>query len=194
MRRLGLRRAVGLWLAFVALAVATPGCGGGGEVTAPAPDVPDLRLGMSIAEAKDTLGQRFRLPSWHLSVSADCNYFEVDGGAVSGLVISSEIATVDFEQELSPDGQPIGLGAEGPRGLRAGQAMEQAIELFGRPDRIASAESSGGEMILWRLGELDGDGIFLRVNRYDYIGAGKNLIGSFEIGLEPYIFYGEGCA
>lgn len=194
MRRLGLRRAAGLCLALAALATAVPGCGGSGEVAAPAPDVPDLRLGMSIAEAKDALGERFRLPSWHLSVSADCNYFEVDGGAVSGLVISSEIATVDFAQELGPDGQPVGLGAEGPRGLRAGQTLGRAIELFGRPDRIQTAESSGGEMILWRLSELDGDGIFLRVNRYGYSGSGKDLVGSFEIGLEPYVFYGEGCA
>lgn len=193
MRGLGLRPAIGVWIALVALVATVAGCGGG-EAVVPAPSVRDLRLGMSIAEAKRTLGDRFRLPQWHLSVSPDCNYFEIEGTTLGGLVISKEVATVNFDRELNANGQPIGLGPEAPRGLRAGQSVQRAIELFGRPDRIATAESSGGEMMSWRLGELNGDGIFLRVNVYRYPGQSADQVASVEVGLEPYIFYGEGCA
>ena len=194
MRRLGVRPAVRTLVVAVALVASVAGCGGGENAAAPAPSVPDLRLGMSIAEAKQTLGERFRLPSWHLSVSADCNYFDIEGASIGGLVIAKEIATVDFERELDSNGRPVGPAAASLRGLQPGQTLHHAVELFGRPDRIATAESSGGEMLTWRLGELEGKGIFLRVNTYAYPGQSAGRVGSVEIGLEPYIFYGEGCA
>lgn len=194
MRRMGIGRRTWLWIGGVVVALTLSSCGTEDDVVVPIPAIPELRLGMSIDEAKRELGPRFLLPSWHLSPSADCNYFELEGTSVSGLVIAREIATVDIEEERDSEWRVVGPGPVGLRGLRAGQTLQQVVERFGRPDRISTAESSGGEMLLWRIGQLEEARIFLRANIYDPSGRRENAVSSLEIGVEPYIFYGEGCA
>jgi hypothetical protein len=195
MRKLGIGRRTWLRIGVVVVALTLSSCGTEDDVVVPIPAIPELRLGMSIDEAKREFGPRFLLPSWHLNPSADCNYFELDGSLVSGLVIAKEIATVDIEAERDSEWRVVGPGPVGLRGLRAGQTLEQVVERFGRPDRISTAESSGGEMLLWQIGDLEAEErVFLRANIYDPSGRSENAVSSLEIGIEPYIFYGEGCA
>lgn len=177
----------------LALALGLGGCGDR-ERFKPAPELPQLRIGMTIGEAKEEIGQRFRLPHWGLFPDHDCGHFEIGDSLIGGLVFEKRIVTVTLSPELAPrSGEFAGLGPEGPRGLRPGQAFARAIELFGPPDRISATESYGGEDVYWKLAEEDGAEIHLRI-LLDSYPLGEGRIGGFQIGAEPAIYFAEGCA
>lgn len=178
----------------LALLATLPGCGSG-ERLAPAPQVPELRIGMSIGEAKRELGDRFLLPSWGRYSDLECSYFEIEGSVIGGLVTEKRIATVGFAPSLAPrSGEVAGPGPEAPRGLRPTDKLARALELFGRPDRITPAPYGGGEEIYWKLAELDGEDVLLRVSMNSYPRPGRERIGGLSVGVEPEVSYMEGCA
>jgi len=187
------RTTLGLIVALVA-ALAS-GCGRSETAIAPYPAVPALEIGMTVGAAKRELGSRFKLPYWNASADPQCNYFRLEGVPIGGLVIERRVATVLFSFERDEDGDRVpGSAATTLRGLRPGQPVERAAALFGRPDRITINESSDGETLYWRLGEQGGRGVFLRASLWEQTKPGHHGIESLEVGVEPSIFYFEGCA
>lgn len=179
--------------AVLALAVVCAGCGGGAAIE-PAPEVPSLHLGMSIAEAKREVGPTFKLPYWNPQFSSICGYFEIEGTAIRGEVASGRIAVVSFSLEYGDDGTPVlGSGGETLKGLRPGQTLRQAEKLFGRPDRVAGGEGIGTELIYWQLGEQEGHRVLLRVNMWHQPPLQGEKIGALEIGITPQVEAVEGC-
>jgi hypothetical protein len=193
MRNLGIARSVSL-LAAVAVCVAVSGCGPS-QGLEPAPELPGLRIGMSIGEAKQQLGGDFLLPYWESTLTSGCSYFQIKGNdQIGGMVIDKRVATVSFSQKTTPDGYPAEQGPPTLRGLRPGDSISRAIELFGRPDRIAGSEVSIGADLYWQLAEQEGRNVFLRASLGSYLGASPKELGHLEVGIEPSIFYYEGCA
>jgi hypothetical protein len=180
-------------LATLALAAACAGCGGGAAIE-PAPEVPSLHLGASIAEAKREVGPTFKLPYWNPQFSSICGNFEIEGTAIRGEVVSGRIAVVAFSLEYGDDGTPVrGSGGETLKGLQPGQTLGQAEKLFGRPDKVAGGEGIGTELIYWQLGEQEGHQVLLRANIWHQPPLKGERIGALEVGITPQVEAAEGC-
>jgi hypothetical protein len=182
------------WATALVLVAVCGGCGGSTAIT-PAPEVPQLRIGMSVGEAKRDLGPRFKLPYWEAQGNPECNSFEIEGTQIRGMVFAKQVATVTFDLAYDARGNADPRSAAvGLRGLRPGQPLQRAVKLFGHPNRIAAAEGNAAALLFWRLGEADGRKVFLRASTYEQAGLEKGAIASLEVGVAPQIFYVEGCA
>jgi hypothetical protein len=180
------RLLVGLALAVLALA----GCGDEPlPVATPISDIPELRLGMSMLEAKKALGDRFSLfpHDPHRGGGASCRTFQVGEAPLNGRAISGEVVVLSYW--TSSRRRSLSL-----LGLRPGDPRERAVELFGRPERITRSEAGGSDEIYWRVSEEDQRRVYLRASIVGDEPGGRDLIGGVEVGLEPAIYAIEGCA
>ena len=179
--------------AALALAGACAGCGAGAAIE-PAPEVPSLHLGMSLAEAKREIGPTFKLPYWNPQFSSICGNFEIEGTAIRGEVVSGRIAVVSFTLEYGDDGKPVfGSGAATLKGLQPGQTLGQAEELFGRPDRVTGGAGIGTELMYWQLGEQEGHRVLLRADILHLPPLQGEKISALEVGITPQVEAVEGC-
>ena len=190
MRNLG----IACFLSLLAVCVTVGGCDSS-QGLEPAPELPGLRIGMSVSEAKQLLGGDLLLPGWPSPLTNGCDYFQIKGeDQIGGLVLDNRVATVTFSQETTPDGHPAGKGPPTLRGLRPGDPLSRAIELFGHPDRIAASGGSTGADLYWELAEHEGRKVFLRASSGVFVGASPKDLSYLQVGTEPGIFYYEACA
>jgi hypothetical protein len=188
-----MRKALPALLAALVSVSACGGCGGDAAIY-PAPEVPNLRIGMSIADAKREIGQRFKLPYWNPQSSSICGNFQIEGTQIVGIVSSGRIAVVFLNMEFGEDGSPVlGSGAETLKGLRAGQSLKRAKELFGRPEWVMGGEGIDSELMFWRVGAEEGHGVFMRAGMWKEPHLPEGRIAALEVGVQPQVGYVEGC-
>ena len=180
------RSVCGVTLVAVLISVVV-GCSDATEDNSPVRSIPELRIGMSVSEAKRDLGRRF-------SLSLDrpgCGYFEIEGAAVGGTVRNGRVEAVGFSYAQPPHGDASGPATG--RGLKQGDSLARAIELYGRPTFVSSTDVSISDEIYWQLADERGKHVYLRtVFSADPTERDRGIF-YMQIGSPPSIYTLEKC-
>lgn len=135
-----------------------------------------IHVGDSFAHAKSTTSFELKPDA---GIFRPCQTFDAPAERVYGLMQSDVIRVVGTRSALVAT----------DKGLRVGMTLDDAKMRYGDPYRFTAAPyDPSGSDVLWRVGSLDGDSVWLRAIVH------KQEISILEVGQQPEIQFAESCA